>query len=90
MAVVRALYNANNSRETTPRRSAMIKLIIVAFLVIILFNLGAGLYYMMSDKGKSDRMVKALTWRIGISVALILLVMLGIFTGVIRPHDLGR
>jgi succinate dehydrogenase/fumarate reductase cytochrome b subunit len=68
----------------------MIKLVIVAFLVIILYNLGAGLYYMMSDKGKSDRMVKALTWRIGISVALILLVMLGIFAGVIRPHDLGR
>jgi len=45
---------------------------------------------MMTDKGKTDRTMKALTRRIALSVALILLVMLGIYTGVIRPHDLGH
>jgi succinate dehydrogenase/fumarate reductase cytochrome b subunit len=62
------------------------KLIIVAFLVVIVYNLGAGLYYMLTDKGGSDRTVNALTRRIGLSVALILLVILGIVTGVIQPH----
>lgn len=66
------------------------KLIIVAFLIVILYNLGAGLYYMLSDKGQTDRTVNALTRRIALSVVLILLIVLGIWTGVIRPHDLGR
>ena len=65
------------------------KLIIVAFLVVIVYNLGAGLYYMMTDKSKTDRTVKALTRRIALSVALILLIILGIFTGVIKPHGVG-
>jgi succinate dehydrogenase/fumarate reductase cytochrome b subunit len=66
------------------------KLLIIAFLILIVWNLGAGLYYMMVDKGQTKRTVKSLTWRIGLSVALILLVVAGIFTGVIQPHDLGR
>ena len=68
----------------------MQKLIIIAFLVAILYNLGSGLYFMMVDKGEKDRMVRSLTWRIGLSVALILLVILGIWTGVIKPHDVGH
>ncbi len=61
-------------------------LVAIAFLVVIVYNLGAGLYYMMVDKGGSDRMVKALTRRIALSVALILLVLIGIATGVVEPH----
>jgi len=68
----------------------MAKLLIIAALVLILWNLGAGLYYMIVDKGTTDRTVRALSWRIGLSVGLIALVALGIFTGVIRPHDIGR
>ena len=44
-------------------------------MIVIVYNLGAGLYYMMTDKGQTDRTVKALTWRIGLSVLLILLVI---------------
>lgn len=65
------------------------KLIIVAFLVVIVYNLGAGLYYMLTDKGGSDRTVNALTRRIALSVALILLVLLGMATGFIQPHGVG-
>ena len=68
----------------------MTTLIIIAFLVVILYNLGAGLYYMMTDKGQTDRTVRALTWRIGLSVLLILLVIAGIATGIIQPHGLNR
>ncbi len=68
----------------------MQKLLIIAFLVVIVWNLGAGLYYMMVDKGTTDRTVKSLTWRIGLSVGLILLVALGIYTGVIKPHGIYR
>ncbi len=64
-------------------------LLVIAFLIVILWNLGAGLYYMLVDRGQSKRTVNALTRRIGFSVALILLVLLGIYTGVITPHGVG-
>lgn len=66
------------------------KLIIVAFLIVILYNLGAGLYYMMVDKGTTNRAVKALTRRIALSVGLIALVIFAIWMGWITPHDLSR
>ena len=66
----------------------MQKLLIIAVLVVIVWNLGAGLYYMMVDKGKTNRTVRALSWRIGISVALILMVCAGIYTGWIKPHGI--
>lgn len=64
-------------------------LAIVAFLAAILWNLGAGLYYMLVDRGTTTRTVKALTRRIALSVVLILLVVAGIATGLIEPHGIG-
>lgn len=65
------------------------KILILLFLAAILYNLGAGLYFMMTDKSGSDRVVKALTRRIGLSVLLIVLVIIAIATGLIRPHGIG-
>jgi succinate dehydrogenase/fumarate reductase cytochrome b subunit len=65
-------------------------LLIIAFLVVILWNLGAGLYYMLVDKGTTKRTVNALTRRIALSVALILFVALAIYMGWITPHGVGR
>ena len=64
-------------------------LLVVGFLVLILYNLGAGLYYMMVDKGTTNRTVKALTKRIALSIALIVLVCAGIASGYIQPHGIG-
>lgn len=64
-------------------------LLIVAFLIAIVWNLGAGLYYLLNDRGETRRTVRALTWRIGLSVTLILLVVLGIYAGWIKPHGIG-
>jgi succinate dehydrogenase/fumarate reductase cytochrome b subunit len=65
-------------------------LLIIAFLIVILWNLGAGLYYMLVDTGTTKRTVNALTRRIALSVALILLVALAIYMGWITPHGVGR
>lgn len=64
-------------------------LLIVAFLILIIWNLGAGLYYMLVDKGQSKRTVNALTRRIALSVALIVVVILAIKFGWIQPHGIG-
>ncbi len=65
----------------------LVKLGIILFLGFIIYNLGAGCYYMLTDQGKTDRVVKALSWRIGLSILLIVLIMIGIYTGVITPND---
>ena len=65
-------------------------LLVIAFLILILWNLGAGLYYMLVDKGQTKRTVNALTRRIGLSVVLILFIALAIYMGWITPHGVGR
>ncbi len=65
------------------------KVLIVVLLVLILYNLGAGLVYMIIDKGQTKRTVNALTWRVGLSAALILFLILGIWSGFITPHGVG-
>ncbi|HCH0557094.1 TPA: twin transmembrane helix small protein [Pseudomonas aeruginosa] len=64
-------------------------LLIVAFLIMIVWNLGAGLYYLLIDRGQTKRTVRSLTWRIGLSVTLFALVVLGIWSGWIKPHGVG-
>ena len=65
-------------------------LLVIAFLIVIVWNLGAGLYYLMIDRGQTKRTVNALTKRIALSVALILLVVLANYMGWIEFHGVGR
>jgi len=65
-------------------------LIIGGFLLLIVWHLGAGLYYMLADKGSGKRTVNALTWRIGLSILLVVLLLLGIHMGWISPHGAGQ
>ncbi|MDR0183725.1 DUF2909 domain-containing protein [Lysobacter arvi] len=64
-------------------------LLVAGFLALIVYQLAAALFYMLTDRGESKRAVNALTRRIGLSIALIGLVALGIATGVIEPHAVG-
>ena len=68
---------------------AMKTLVIVAFLAVILYNLGAGLYYMLVDDSSSKRTVNALTKRIALSVMLILGVVLASAMGWIDLHGVN-
>ena len=65
-------------------------LLIIAVLILILWNLGAGLYYMMVDKGESKRTVNALTRRVALSIALIIGVVIAAKMGWIEFHGMGR
>ncbi len=64
------------------------KAIIVLFLLVILGSLFSGLFYLVRDKGGSERTVRALTVRISLSVALFVLLMAGYATGILQPHGL--
>jgi branched-subunit amino acid transport protein AzlD len=64
----------------------MEKVIIVLALFAIIFALFRGLYYMVKDQGKTKRTVNSLTWRIALSVLLIIGLIIAIATGVVEPH----
>ena len=66
----------------------LFKIIVVVLLFVVIFSLGQALFYMVKDEGKSDRMVKALSWRIGLSVFIFILLLIGQATGLITPHGL--
>ena len=59
------------------------RILVILFLVFIVGSLFSALYFMVRDKGKGERAVRALTIRIMLSVVLFALLMLGIYTGVI-------
>jgi Na+-driven multidrug efflux pump len=56
---------------------------VILFLIVILASLGSALYYMIRDKGRSERAVKALTVRITLSIVLFILLIVGYATGII-------
>lgn len=69
--------------------ATLYKYALVVLLLVVLFNLGQALYFMMTDRGQTKRTVWALTRRIGLSLLLILMVIIGIATGLLQPHDIG-
>ena len=66
----------------------LVKAIIILFMLVILGSLGSGLVHLMRDRENSTRTVKALTWRIGLSLSLFVLLMVGFALGVITPHPI--
>jgi formate/nitrite transporter FocA (FNT family) len=66
----------------------IVRIIVLLFIAVILFSLGSALYYLVKDKGQSERTVKALTVRITFSIVLFLILMLGFYFGLISPQGL--
>ena len=67
----------------------LFKTIIVILLLVVLFSLFQALFFLIKDESKSDRMLKALTWRIGLSVFIFILLLIGQAMGLIQPHGLS-
>ena len=73
---------------TTSDIPMLFKIIIVGLLLIILVSLGTALFSMLKPEPESNRTVKALTVRITLSIALLILIMVGYSLGWITPHNL--
>jgi len=62
------------------------KLLIILILAAIVASLASSLIYLVRDEGDSRRMVRALTVRIALSVALFVLLFVAWNMGLIQPH----
>ena len=65
------------------------KIIVVLLLLAVIVSLASGMFFLVHDKGESDRTVKSLTTRIILSIALFLVLFIGYFTGLIQPHGIS-
>jgi hypothetical protein len=65
----------------------LVRLIIIAFFIGILYSLFSGMYYMLHDKSGSTRNVKALSIRIGLSLLLLALLVAAYILGFIKPNS---
>ena len=64
------------------------RILVILILVLIVGSLGSALWFLIRDKGNSDRTVKALTLRISLSIALFLLLMAGYYFNIIPRSGL--
>jgi hypothetical protein len=66
--------------------AVIFKILVVIMLALILLSLGKALYHMTrSTPADGTKMVKALAWRIGLSAALFVLLLVAYYSGWIHP-----
>jgi hypothetical protein len=68
----------------------VIKILILGVLFAIVVSLGSALFHLSRGKGDPQKMVRALTVRVGLSVVLFILLMLAWYNGLISPHGVGK
>lgn len=68
------------------------RLFILIFLGVILYCLGSALYFLVreQDENEAKKVVRALTWRIALSISLFFLLLLFGWMGWITPHSVGH
>lgn len=64
----------------------LVKVLIVVLLLAVIISLFSGLFFLVKDDGSKRRTVNALTWRIGLSIVAILIIIIAGFAGFI-PMD---
>jgi hypothetical protein len=55
----------------------MFDLLIILAMVGIVVSLGFGLYFLVTDRGESDRTIWSLTFRVGFAVVLLIILAVG-------------
>lgn len=64
------------------------KLVVVAIFIGVLASLASALLYLVKDRGHSERTVRALTMRVGVSIGLLVLLVVLWALGFIQPHGI--
>jgi uncharacterized membrane protein len=65
-----------------------VRILVIIALLLIVGSLGSALFYLLRKRDDPERMVKALTVRVALSIGLFLLLMAGYYFGWIGPRGL--
>jgi O-antigen/teichoic acid export membrane protein len=65
------------------------KILVLVALAGILYSLGSSLYHLTASRGDPKKLLRALTWRIALSVGCFLLLFVAWYFGLIQPHGIG-
>lgn len=68
----------------------LFKTAIVLLLLFVIVSLFTGFYFLMRDPSSSQRIIKALFLRVGLSLFIVLLLGVGIYFGWVLPHGFGQ
>ena len=69
----------------------IIKSVVIVAFILIIISLGSALYHLVKggEQAQSEKTVKALTFRIGLSVMLFILIFIAYATGLVEPEGIG-
>jgi Protein of unknown function (DUF2909) len=69
----------------------IIKSVVIIAFILIIISLGSALFHLVNRKAEeqSEKTVKALTFRIALSILLFIFVFIAVATGIFKPHGLG-
>jgi hypothetical protein len=77
VALLRFEFDVTDPRPSLLRRIRMFDLLIIVVMLGILVSLGAGLFFLVRDRGQSERTVISLSIRVALSVLLLMLLAWG-------------
>ncbi|MFO1359566.1 twin transmembrane helix small protein [Plasticicumulans sp.] len=64
----------------------LFRVLVIAALLAIVASLGSGLFFLVRERERSERLVRALTVRIALSIGLFVLLLLAWAAGLVQPH----
>ncbi len=78
----------NHIQNQVKQETKMFKILIIINLLLIIISLFSGMFFLVNDDGKKNRIVTSLTIRVGLSISLICLLLVGYYSGAIQPNAL--
>lgn len=66
-----------------------VKLIVIVLLLAAVVSLARALMALVRGESKDGKTMRALAWRVGFSVAVFLFILLSMYMGWIKPHDVN-
>jgi heme/copper-type cytochrome/quinol oxidase subunit 4 len=66
------------------------KTVVALVLIAIVVSLGKALFHMTTSPDQSGQVVRALTVRISLSIALFVFLFIAWRVGLIQPHNIGH
>lgn len=64
----------------------LFRILVIVALLAIVASLGSGLFFLVRERERSERLVRALTVRIALSIGLFVLLLLAWAAGLVQPH----